>query len=319
MLQALAVRCFEQGVGLLQGGSAGTAAVLLGMAARLAPSNLDYQVGAAQAALALGDRDGAAAYCERALEIDPSHAATHDLLLGTFLHGENYLDVLIRIHRYLNPRTYIEIGVETGRSIRQVGADTRAIGVDPSPAIDGSLPSNVRIVAQTSDEFFARSDLGELLAGAPVELAFIDGMHQFEFALRDFTNLERLSAPGGTILIHDCFPHSRITAERERHYVFWSGDIWRLIVLLMEHRPDLQIHTIAAPPTGLALVRNLDPGSRFIPDNLERLCAKFLALEYSFLRKGRAEKLSLIPNDWNRVRALLDAPAGKISAGAPPA
>jgi hypothetical protein len=34
-----------------------------------------------------------------------------------------------------------------------------------------------------------------LLGGLPVELGFIDGMHLFEFALRDFMNLERLCTP----------------------------------------------------------------------------------------------------------------------------
>jgi len=78
-------------------------------------------------------------------------------------------------------------------------------------------------------------------------------------------------------------------------------------VLLKKYRRDLSIHTIAAPPTGLALVRNLDPGSRFIAENLERLCAEFLALDYAYLDEDRAGKLNLFPNDWEQIRALLDS------------
>ena len=89
---------------------------------------------------------------------------------------------------------------------------------------------------------------------------------------------------------------------------FWSGDIWRLVVLLKKYRQDLSIHTIAAPPTGLALIRNLDPGSRFIAGNLERLCAEFLRLDYGYLDKDRAGKLNLFPNDWERILSLLDLP-----------
>src|SRR5207302_7216211 len=95
------------------------------------------------------------------------------------------------------------------------------------------------------------------------------------------------------------------TAQRERLWGFWSGDIWRLIVLLKKYRPDLSIHTIATPPTGLAVVRNLDPSSRFIADNLGRLCAEFMALHYSYLEKDRAAKLNLFPNDWEQIRPLL--------------
>ena len=106
------------------------------------------------------------------------------------------------------------------------------------------------------------------LGGKAVDLAFIDGMHLFEYALRDFSNLERLCTPHSTILVHDCYPLDRQTADRERTTLFWSGDIWRLILLLKKYRPDLEINVIAAPPTGLGVIRNLDPASRVIADNL---------------------------------------------------
>ena len=268
-------------------------------------SPADYFAAAAAASNA-GDREGAAVLCERALALDPLFKPAHDLMAGLFLHGEKYSTLLERIHRHVRPRTYIEIGVETGQSLRLALPETRALGVDPEPKIAFELPASAQVFAQTSDEFFARPDLPALLGGMPVELALIDGMHHFEYALRDFMHLERLSAPGGSILIHDVFPHDRTTARRERVMQFWSGDVWRLVVLLKKYRPDLAIHTLAAPPTGLALVRRLDPASRFLADNLERLCAEFMALDYGYLEKDRAGKLNLFPNDWERIRTLLD-------------
>ena len=103
--------------------------------------------------------------------------------------------------------------------------------------------------------FFAHHDVGALFGGARIELAFIDGMHRFEFALRDFAAVERLADRQATILVHDCYPLDRRTAERVRSTVFWSGDCWRLILALKKHRPDLAINTIATAPTGLAVVR----------------------------------------------------------------
>lgn len=269
----------------------------------------------ADAANQAGERDRAAGLCERALQLDPLFGPAHQLLYGLYLHGEKYSQVLQRIHRHLRPRTYVEIGVETGATLRLVQPGTRALGVDPEPKIGFELPENARVFAQTSDEFFARTDLAAELNGLPVDLALIDGMHHFEFALRDFMNLERVCASGSVILIHDCFPHDRTTAERKRVMQFWSGDIWRLVVLLKKYRRDLSIHTIAAPPTGLAMVRNLDPGSRFIADNMDRLCAEFLALDYDYLDGDRAGKLNLFPNDWERIRPLLDQ--ARLSAAAP--
>lgn len=313
LLRVLADACFLRGAALLDQGSPRKAQALLALATRLSPANPHFLHFAAKAASALGERDKVARFCERALSLDPLFLPAHELLTSNFLHGDPYVLALERIHLLLKPRVYVEIGVDAGGSMRVVAPETLCFGVDPAPVVSMALPPNVRIFAQTSDDFFARSDLPALFGG-PIELAFIDGMHHFEFALRDFMNLERLSAPGATILIHDCFPHNRLTAGRERQTMFWSGDIWRLVVLLKKYRPDLRIHTIATPPTGLGIVRNLNPASRFIADNLQRLYDEFLALDYSFLEKDRAGKLSLFPNDWGRIRALLDSSARNLTA-----
>jgi len=305
LIRVLADALFMRGAGLLQAGRAQRAQSHLALAARLASSNAHYFGTAALAASKAGDVDAAVRYCERALQLDPELESVHDLLSGLFLHGEIYLRVLARIHQHLKPRTYVEIGVEFGNSLRLALPGTIALGIDPQPRLTYAPPANVRIFTETSDELFARRDLRAELNGLPVDLAFIDGMHHFEYALRDFMNLERWCAPESTIMIDDCFPHDRRTAQRERAITFWSGDIWKLLVLLKKYRPELSIHTVAAPPTGLCVVRNLDPTSRFIADNLQRLYDEFTALDYSFLEKDRARKLNLFPNDWERVRPLL--------------
>jgi tetratricopeptide (TPR) repeat protein len=296
---------FVRGSGLLQAGKPRRALPHLALAARLASSNPQYFAAAALAASKTGNVDAAVRYCERALQLDHQLEAVHGLLEGLFLHGELYLRLLERIHRQLRPRTYAEIGVELGESLRLVLPATQAIGIDPEPKLRYVPPASVRIFTETSDEFFARHDVRALFDGLPLDLAFIDGMHHFEYALRDFMNFERCSAPASTILIDDCFPHDRRTAQRERLITFWSGDIWKLVVLLKKYRPDLAIHTIAAPPTGLCMVRNLDPSSRFIADNLQRLIDEFMALDYGYLEKDRARKLNLFPNDWEKIRPLL--------------
>jgi hypothetical protein len=178
--------------------------------------------------------------------------------------------------------------------------------VDPDPAIQFELSPNTRVYKETSDHFFATHDVRAELGGLDLDLAFIDGLHYFDYALRDFINLERLCGRGSTILVHDCFPLDRASAQRERRSGFWSGDVWRLVVLLKKHRPDLRIHTIPAAPTGLVVIRGLDPSSRVLADQLERLIAEYLALDYGYLREDRAGKLNLVANDWDAVRRLFD-------------
>jgi len=250
----------------------------------------------------------AIAGCNEVLGLAPDHTLAHSLLAAIDLPGEDYFRVLGRIHDHVRPRTYVEIGVAQGESIRMVGPGTRALGVDPNPRIPFELPPNVRIFSETSDDFFAKHDIRAELGGLPIELAFIDGMHQFEFALRDFMNIEALCTPASTILIHDVYPLDERTAARERITEFWSGDIWRLVLLLRKHRPDLDVRTIAAQPTGLAIVRNLDPQSRFVRDHLDELIEEYLSVDFSVLDGCKAERLALFPNDWAQISALLDTP-----------
>lgn len=269
---------------------------------------LETRFDAAVEAWRAGRTGEAAAACWSLLAAAPDYWPAHNLLATIELPGENYFRVLERMHAHLKPRTYLEIGVSRGESIRLAGAATRAIGVDPAPAVAHALGPKASIVAATSDDFFARHDVRAELGGLPVDFAFIDGMHHFEFALRDFVNIEALCEPASTIVIHDVYPLDRRTAARERVTAFWSGDIWRLVLLLRRHRPDLVVRTIATAPTGLALVRNLDPRSARLRDRLDALVEEGLALDYGVLESCKAEALALLPNDWGQVRALLDAP-----------
>lgn len=279
----------------------------LDRADRLAPDDSRCLQELAVAWYLCGDKRRALEYCVRARRLTQNLDVCCALLAQITLGDEHYLSVLERIVEFVKPRTYVEIGIFNGDSLRLARPPTLAIGVDPEPRLTTPPGANARIFPETSDAFFANHDLRAELGGLPVELAFIDGMHHFDFALRDFANLERYCTRDSTILIHDCYPLDRETAERDRRANFWSGDVWRLIVLLKKYRPDLSIRTISTPPTGLGLVRNLDPGSRFLFEHHDRLRDEFMALDYSYLDEGKAEKLNLFPNEWDRVRALLSA------------
>jgi hypothetical protein len=252
--------------------------------------------------------------CNAALAIQPNFTHAHLALAELALPGENYFHVLARIHAHLKPRTYVEIGVAQGDSIRMLAPGTQAIGVDPDPRVPFVLPPGVRVFAETSDDFFANHDVRAEFGGLPVDLAFIDGMHRFEFALRDFINLEALCTPDSTILIHDVYPLDERTAARDRVTNFWSGDIWRLVLLLRERRPDLAVHTVAAAPTGLGIVRNLDPHSRYLRDHLDELVQSYLAMDFGVLNGCKAERLALFPNDWPRIASLFEPRTERVGA-----
>jgi tetratricopeptide (TPR) repeat protein len=274
-------------------------------AAALEPGRADIHRHAAEAAYSGNETAAARRHCERALDIDPDLAPCQSLLARIELPGPGYLEVLAGIHDALRPRTYLEVGIYRGESFVLARPGTRAIGIDPKPRVTAALPDGFTVHATTSEDYFAAHDVKAELGGLPIDLAFIDGLHYFEYALRDFINVEKHCAPESTILLHDCYPLSRRTAERVNWSGFSSGDVWRLILALKKYRPGLRLHTIATPPTGLGIARELDPESRVLEQNFDRIVAEFAAVDYGVLEADKAGLLNRAPNDAAAVRALL--------------
>jgi hypothetical protein len=204
------------------------------------------------------------------------------------LTGESYQRVLQRLHETLRPATYLEIGVQTGATLAL--ARCASIGIDPEFRF-GNIDIVRRIIAKPSlalyqipsDDFFARFDPTGLF-GAPIDFAFLDGMHRCEFLLRDFFNTERHCRPNSVIALHDCLPLESPMAERDpdlapvdpRRQGMWTGDVWRTALLLKRRRPDLQITVLDAAPTGLVLITNLDPRNTLLSDNHDQFVAEMM-------------------------------------------
>ncbi len=171
-----------------------------------------------------------------------------------------YFDLLRLAHARLEPRLYVEIGVRHGASLAL--ARCRAVGVDPCSEITAQLGADVAVIPTTSDEFFALG--AHASAVAAFDLAFIDGLHLFENALRDFINLEASASPTAVIAVDDALPCLPIQAERTRRTAVWTGDVWKLAGCLRRHRPDLLVYIADTRPTGTMIVAGLDPRSRVL-------------------------------------------------------
>ena len=133
-----------------------------------------------------------------------------------------YLEVMEDIHAHLEPTQYLEIGIRNGRSLAL--ADCPAIGIDPAPMITAQLGDHVQVIDSTSDDyFFARA--GSTSDQILPDLVFIDGMHLFEFALRDFMNVERHASATTLAVIDDIYPNHPEQATRNRSTRVWMGDV----------------------------------------------------------------------------------------------
>lgn len=174
-------------------------------------------------------------------------------------------DFLRSLHELLRPATYLEIGVQTGRSLAQAGRRTYSVGVDPAPRIGVPIVGPNIIYRQTSDAFFVGpgAPRSPVLHPWPVDLAFIDGMHLVENVLRDFMGVERLARPDGrtVAVFDDVLPYSAAIAGREPLPGDWAGDCWKIWGILHGRRPDLTCILVDVAPTGALVVLGLDPAS----------------------------------------------------------
>lgn len=236
---------------------------------------------------ALEDLSGAQESFNRIRELDPGFGGASDglfmLAAEREMPGVDYYDWLQRFHRWLRPTNYVEIGLGHGRSLALAGPDTKAIGIDPYQGFWERLNyvcphGPATLFPLTSDDFFDQHDLLEVIEHETFDLGFIDGLHLFEQALKDFINLERYARKDSVILIHDCLPIAPIVAERDRCTGFWTGDVWRIIPCLKTFRPDLKIMTIPTKPSGLGVVTNLDASSTVLSDNYDDIVLYYLTL-----------------------------------------
>ena len=180
-----------------------------------------------------------------------------------------YRDFLGRIHEVLEPPTYLEIGVRNGDSLAL--AHSPAIGIDPAYRLHVAPPPGAKLFPVTSDDFFERAEPLLSFGGRRVAFSFIDGMHLSEFALRDFVNVERHADWTAAIVFDDILPRDIPEANRDRTTHQWTGDVYKVLEVLEEHRPDLIVLRVGTEPTGLGLVLGLDPDSRVLADRLDAI------------------------------------------------
>ena len=268
-------------------------------------SNAECLVEKAAAHLALKEADAGQEACHRAIALSPTIQRAHYILSEFQMPGEDYTRILERLHRWLKPRTYLEIGTVTGATLALANPPTVVVGVDPKPSLSAAARTPTKLFPLRSDDYFATRDLRADLEGNGIDLAFIGAEHLYEQALRDFINVERHSNGQTVFLLHNGLPVDRTSARREQQTSFWSGDVWKVIATLRKYRPDLNVFTIATKPTGLGVVTGLDAASTVLADNFDRIVGEIRELP---LPAGEAERralLQVVDCDWGTIQARL--------------
>jgi hypothetical protein len=202
-------------------------------------------------------------------------------------------EFLRELHNASANRNYLEIGVNDGRSLKL--SRVPSIAVDPAFKVVTEIRCDVHLVKATSDDFFARENpLAHLRGGrhpvrnlrrgrkpfgywrrTTLDLAFIDGMHLFEYALRDFINIEKHADWSSVIVFDDMLPRSIDEAARDRHTTAWTGDVYKVIEILGRYRPDLVTVLVDTQPTGQLVVFGADHSNTVLNDKYDEIIDEF--------------------------------------------
>ncbi len=203
-------------------------------------------------------------------------------------------------------KSYLEIGVFNGHVFFRVKSLFK-VAIDPEFRFDSLRklgktfinPYNIfnRYYQKTSDDFFY-NDAAALFSKKKIGIALVDGMHQYDFALRDVENILNYLADDGVIIMHDCNP---ATASAGRNFDEWqqqgmsgqwNGDVWKVIVHLQSLRNDVNAFVLDCD-YGLGVITKRAPEKTlsFSRNEIEHL-------NYDQLNRNREQWLNLKAADY---------------------
>ncbi|SDD22550.1 hypothetical protein SAMN05421538_101151 [Paracoccus isoporae] len=195
--------------------------------------------------------------------------------------GMHYIKFLRSVHEKLLFDLYFEIGTCNGHSLYP--SRSRTVAVDPYFRVKDNaigVKPELHVFQCGSDEFFERDFLKR--NDMKISFGFLDGMHLFEYLLRDFINAERNCREGAVLALHDCCPYNFTIQTRDLNHLprdAWTGDVWKLLPVLRKYRPDLTLTVLACAPTGLVLVTGLDPENDKLSRHYDEILSDWVDVE----------------------------------------
>jgi hypothetical protein len=83
------------------------------------------------------------------------------------------------------------------------------------------------------------------------------------------------------------------------------GDVWKVVCILRERRPELRVKIVATAPSGLCIVRGLNPASRALAEAFDRDIERYRELPYPAAALEAPPGFELVPASEQGLREAL--------------
>ncbi|UCC43652.1 MAG: class I SAM-dependent methyltransferase [Candidatus Zixiibacteriota bacterium] len=244
---------------------------------------------------------------KRYLEIGVAHAETflkvkvdHRIGVDPERPSQHLVNAFAQVMaQSLNHTPAIHLGCNIDRtdiSIEVKNCSQPGQSADMNAEAEGtSLQNSTQYYQMTSDDFFTQADT--IVGPLGIDVAFVDGLHEWKQAVRDVENCLRYLNNGGVIVMHDCSPISELIAtpfdrleEAKKDPKWdgaWTGDVWKAVAWLRSAHHDLRF-TAFNCDWGVGVI------TRGRPDSVLRYTRDEVAeLPYEKLDQNRSRILNL--------------------------
>jgi hypothetical protein len=62
----------------------------------------------------------------------------------------------------------------------------------------------------------------------------------------------------------------------------WTGDVWKVILILKKYRPELRVFFLDCPPTGLVAISGLHKDSRVMLESYYNILEEYRDIDYNW-------------------------------------
>lgn len=191
----------------------------------------------------------------------------NDAYLNGIYDHSNLINTLIRENNY---KSYLEIGVANPEdNYNKIVVENKEC-VDPYTIYEDGFydfclesvdenKKNIITYNMTSDEMFSK-----ITSDKKYDIIFIDGLHEKYQVMRDILNSMEHLNDNGVILVHDTIPVDKLCGSYPREVGYWTGDVWKAIVVLYENNIDYFTIDIE---TGVTLIPKQSIDRETLTDN----------------------------------------------------